>query len=240
MLGNTLLLNFSQNKTVRLVIISDTHGRHNRLYDIPAGDVLIHCGDLSINGKLDSVELFAKWFYQLPHKRKIFIAGNHDFVFEKGGLELEEFLCSLPPGIDYLEDSGVEINGIKFWGSPVQPVFFNWAFNRSPERIAKHWDAIPRNTNVLITHGPAHGILDQARRVGFPGYEHAGCRLLRANIGQIKPILHCFGHIHCAAGVEVKDGTFFANASSCDENYSIANKPIVVDIVEKRAYQVVY
>jgi hypothetical protein len=61
------------------------------------------------------------------------------------------------PTVIYLNDSGVEIDGLKFWGSPVQPYFHNWAFNRIGDDICKHWELIPLDTDILITHGPVKG-----------------------------------------------------------------------------------
>lgn len=216
---------------MRLVILSDTHARH-MLVDVPDGDVLIFCGDASVGDRQDHsfqpLASFFQWFFALPHKRKIFIAGNHDSFFERGiEAEVNDFLRSLPPGVDYLEDSGVEINGLKFYGSPVQPVFYDWAFNRNPERIAHHWAKIPENTDVLITHGPPHGYLDKARKIKTGGFENAGCPILRDRVHAIKPKLHCFGHIHSGYGCQSTQYTTFINASQCNEQYLIKNSPFV-------------
>ena len=143
---------------MKIVCISDTHDKHNQL-ELPDGDMLIHAGDVSSQGKQIQVEAFLKWFSAQPHKHKIFIAGNHDFFFERMP---EDYIQSLiPENVIYLNDSGVTIEGLKIWGSPVQPWFYDWAFNRKRGKdIRKHWDLIPTNTDILITHGPPFGILD--------------------------------------------------------------------------------
>lgn len=113
---------------MQIIAISDTHGKHRHL-SVPEGDVLIHAGDISGSGRKDQVVDFMEWFTEQNHPHKIFIAGNHDFFFERAGLE--EICSIIPKSIIYLNDSGIEINGIKFWGSPITPWFNSWAFNRN-------------------------------------------------------------------------------------------------------------
>ena len=142
-----------------LTCISDTHGLHRRIRNIPLADVLIHAGDVSKFGEEHQVLDFINWFSNQPHPHKIFIAGNHDFFFERETTSyIQKFI---PENVIYLNDSACEINGVNFWGSPITPEFMNWAFNRKRgNEIAKHWKLIPKNTDVLITHGPPFGKLD--------------------------------------------------------------------------------
>jgi Icc-related predicted phosphoesterase len=220
----------------RIVAISDTHGKHLGL-QVPDGDVLIHCGDFCNHGTYKDAVKFIGWFQTIPHKHKIFIAGNHDLVFEQGSYNdittLTEVMLSA--NTHYLNDSGVNLHGINFWGSPVQPRFFNWAFNRDrgPD-IKKHWDKIPSNTDVLITHGPPYGILDEAPRV--TGFDHVGCKDLLQSTLDIAPKLHLFGHIHFSGGKSfIAPKTTYINASLADENYAITQKPFVIDIENGQA-----
>lgn len=144
---------------MRIIAIADTHGRHSDLI-IPPGDVLIHAGDMSMKGTEQEMINFIQWFSQQDFKHKIFIAGNHDFYFEK--TPVEEINKLIPPAVIYLNDAAVEIDGTRFWGSPITPWFFNWAFNRHRgEDIRKHWDLVPNDTDILITHGPVYTILDK-------------------------------------------------------------------------------
>jgi predicted phosphodiesterase len=208
---------------VKIVAISDTHGFHDRVA-VPDGDVLIHCGDSTIYGNYAEVATFLTWFSSQPHRHKLFIAGNHDWLFAKS---IGVALSRIPPNVTYLQDNAATIDGVKFWGSPWQPEFCGWAFNLPRGRaLADKWATIPDDVDVLITHGPPAGILDTIRPAGLP----LGCGDLRervANMPRLK--LHAFGHIHGGYGVrQIAAG--FVNASVCDEAYNPVNAPVVVDL----------
>lgn len=209
---------------MQIVAISDTHGKHRDLQPLPEGDVLIHAGDVTRGGTKEQVIDFLGWFAVQNHLHKIFSGGNHDFFFEQA--DLDEISCIIPEGIIYLNDSSVEINGIKFWGSPITPRFNNWAFNRSRgNEIMKHWDLIPDDTDVLIKHGPAFGILDET----VYG-KRTGCEELLLRVYHVKPKFHLFGHIHEDYGSFTKGETTFINASVLDDWYELKNKPGVLDL----------
>jgi len=192
---------------MKLVIISDTHGLHGQIR-LPPGDVLIHCGDF-LHGELagQGVELtnFNAWLKKQKFRHKIVVAGNHDKVLGIPA-HAETWRPKLTNCI-YLQDSGTEISGIKFWGSPYSPDFFpdHWVFNqpRGSESTRARWRAIPDDTHVLITHGPPHGILDTCRDMNPPyGPVHVGCEDLRARVDQLKNLhVHAFGHIHESHGM---------------------------------------
>jgi len=213
----------------RIVCLSDTHNANSQI-DVPGGDILIHSGDATITGTVEEIKLFNNWFSSLPHKYKIFVAGNHDWLFEKNN-ELARIL--LRSNIIYLQDSSIEIDGLMIYGSPWQPRFFDWAFNlmRGGE-IAEKWKLIPNDIDILITHGPPNGILDAVPRSW--GIDYTGCEELRKRVEEIawfgKLKLHVFGHIHCGYGTAEEFGGKFVNASNCDEAYNPWNAPIVVDI----------
>jgi hypothetical protein len=130
-------------------------------------------------------------------------------------------------GITYLQDSGIEIDGLKFWGSPWQPWFCDWAFNlpRMGPDLREVWNKIPLGTDVLITHGPPHGVLDQVH-----GGDHLGCEELKNRLVSVKPQVHIFGHIHDSYGVAQSKTTTYVNPSSCDEQYRMRNQPIVLEL----------
>ncbi|MBC7920885.1 MAG: metallophosphatase domain-containing protein [Ferruginibacter sp.] len=206
---------------MKIICISDTHGQHGSTR-LPEGDLLIHAGDISSRGKPDEVAAFLRWFAGLPHRYKVFVGGNHDFFLEK---EPTLFRAMIPRNCFYLEDSAVEIEGLTLWGSPVTPFFYNWAFNRRRGTdIRKHWDRIPAHTDILITHGPPYGVLDQTARG-----EAAGCADLLQKIADVQPRLHVFGHIHEACGKAERDGTIFVNACYLDLRYQPAHAPVVVE-----------
>lgn len=207
---------------MRIIIIADTHGRHREV-SLPAGDMIIHAGDISMKGEEPEVLDFLDWFASLDFTYKIFIAGNHDFYFEKR--TMEEIETILPAGIIYLQDTGITIDGIKIWGSPVTRWYFNWAFNRRAEVIGRHWDMIPRDTDILITQGPPFRILD----TNIKG-QHTGCKELLLAVQEIQPQLHVFGHIHESYGIVEKKHGQLINASILDQGYKINNAPVCVDI----------
>ena len=205
----------------KLTFISDTHNKHGALSLKPT-DFLIHTGDLTSKGTLPEVAAFLYWFNQQPAKHKVFIAGNHDFGFEHG-FEIDQEFKDM--GVIYLQDSEVTIDGVKFYGSPWQPEFYDWAFNLPRgEKLAEKWSKIPGNTDVLITHGPVYGLLDYAPHGG-----HVGCEELYKRVFDVKPKIHVCGHIHGAYGQKSIDGVEFLNASVLDERYEHAHKPIVVE-----------
>ena len=215
---------------MKITCISDTHNQHLHIPPdwLEGGDVLVHAGDVSGRGSLREVEEFLAWFNELPYTHKIMIAGNHDFWFEKmSTFAVNEMLQEKYPNIIYLNDSGVEIDGVKFWGSPVQPWFYDWAFNRMGTDICLHWDMIPLDTDVLITHGPMKGFLDMTVRGVSTGCPY----LLEKSAEMTNLKLFVCGHIHEAYGkFEFPDGGVFVNASTLNFNYQVQNKPIVVEI----------
>jgi len=208
---------------LKIVIIADTHNKHHEL-TLPPGDILIHAGDVSMNGEVSEILNFLNWFSVQDFSNKIFIAGNHDFFFER---EIEDTIQKIiPPGIIYLNDSGTTIKGIKIWGSPITPWFFNWAFNRlRGDQISRHWELIPKNTDIIVTHGPVFRKLD----VNKEG-QHAGCKDLFLKLQQINPRFHICGHIHESYGMIKEFETTFINASVVNSNYELMNHPIIIDL----------
>lgn len=194
---------------------------------IPDGDLLIHAGDCTNRGAADETAGFLAWFAGLPHPHKVLVAGNHDFLFEREAARAE---AMIPPGVTYLRDSGVTVGGLAIWGSPWQPWFYDWAFNlERGEELAKKWRLIPADTDVLVTHGPPHGTLDQTVR--HPP-ERVGCEALAGRLTELPRVrLHAFGHIHEAYGRERQGGRDSVNASICDVRYRPVNPPVVVEVL---------
>lgn len=222
---------------MRITVISDTHTKHGLipLTDLPGGDLLIHAGDIMNSGynKNDILD-FCTWFHSLEqYDKKIFIAGNHDRMFENHPEGVEELL-NIYFDIDYLQDEGYDLYDLdtdtstKIYGSPWQPEFYSWAFNlpKNGIELAGKWEAIPNNTDILITHGPAFGTLDTV--AGRP-WDNLGCELLAERIEVIKPKIHVCGHIHSGYGYEFKNGTHFFNAAVLDEQYEYTQKPMTFD-----------
>ena len=227
---------------MRITVLSDTHTRHGLIpmEDLPGGDLILHAGDIMNSGynKNDILD-FCTWFGSLnQYENKVFIAGNHDRMFENHPEEVQEMLNKFL-NIDYLQDEDFVIYGdgpegnspndnIRIYGSPWQPEFYSWAFNlkRNGIEISGKWEAIPDNTDILITHGPAFGSLDTVE--GRP-WDSLGCELLAERIERLKPKIHVCGHIHSGYGYDFKDGTHFFNASILDESYEYTQKPMTFD-----------
>lgn len=202
---------------MKIVCISDTHNFHNQL-TIPDGDMLIHAGDATVYGKISEVAAFAEWFNGLPHKHKIFVAGNHDWLYEKDPYLAKTFVPNLL-------DNLIEIEGLKIYGSSWNPWFYDWAFNlHRGEPLAEKWALIPDEVDILVTHSPPYGIGDAVNGVG------QGCEELRKVVDRIRPKVNVFGHIHEGYGTVELNGTFFVNASICDGAYQPVNEPIVIEI----------
>lgn len=224
---------------MKILSISDTHGLHKLVpknWLIPA-DTIVHAGDISNRGYIEEAKQFLDWFESLDYKNKIFIAGNHDWGFETHPDKIKELLENYP-SVTYLQDTGVEIDGIKFWGSPQTPYFHNWAFNcarndwdaksYNKPLISHYRDMAPMDINVLITHGPPYGIGDF---VPYGKGEHVGCKDLLDKIHNMPDLkLHISGHIHCGYGERFRDGKNFINAATCDEQYQVTQTPILYEI----------
>jgi Icc-related predicted phosphoesterase len=212
---------------MRVVCISDTHNHVIR--DMPEGDLLIHAGDLTGLGTIPEIKAQLDWLSTLSdlYQDIVFVAGNHDFLFEKQP-QMARMLVSEYPALTYLEDEYKIIQGKKVWGSPVTPRFYNWAFNRD-ENIENHWSYIPEDTDILITHGPPKYTLDLA------GDNNAGCIKLTAVVNQVSPPLHVFGHIHFSYGVKSypngrRGQRYAVNAAVTDHRNRLTRRPIEIEI----------
>jgi len=219
----------------RITFISDTHSKHNLIhYDLPGGDLLIHAGDFMNSGwnEMEAI-LFFKWFNAIiTYDKKVFIAGNHDRWMQNKPEEVVDILAGYDR-MEYLQDEGMSVYdidedlSIKIYGSPWQPEFYNWAFNlpRNGEEMKARWNAIPEDTDILITHGPPYGYLD------IPGGQNirVGCEMLRERVDEIKPKIHVFGHIHGSSGYYFNGHTHFINASVLNEQYMYTNIPLSIE-----------
>lgn len=219
----------------KITFISDTHNKHKQITSfLTGGDILIHAGDISSMGYKHEIHEFCKWFNSISnYTHKIFIAGNHDWGFQNNTKKVKEILDAYP-SITYLQDEWATIidedlqDSIKIYGSPWQPRFHNWAFNADPgSDIQQHWNKIPNDVDILITHGPAFGYLDTV--VGRS--ERLGCVDLLNKINQVKPKIHVCGHIHSGYGYRVNsdESTHFINAAVLNEQYVFTQKPLPVE-----------
>ena len=183
---------------MKILHLSDTHGLHHQIKDLPEADVIIHSGDISHNGDENEVLDFLNWYIELPYRHKIFVTGNHDLcLWDAEGIE------DLPDNLYFLQDRGVEIDGVKFFGL---------GYDHSEQLI-------PNDTDIVVTHEPPVMILD--RSVGT----HWGNAPLRNRIFDVKPRYHLFGHAHESYGTIKQDGIVFSNASLLDDLNRMVRKP---------------
>ncbi len=195
-----------------LVHLSDTHSKHHLLPNLPPADIIVHTGDVSFAGAENEVMNFIEWFSALPYKYKIFIAGNHDDCLFGANIE------GLPENCFYLCNSGVTIEGIRFYGVPM--FMEDTMTGVYDDNIQK----IPLKSDILISHQPPYHILDSSRDINY-----GDLSLLQAVL-KIQPKYHLFGHIHDAYGIEKTDNTTFVNAAILSENYELVNNPVLLEI----------
>lgn len=205
---------------MRLVLLSDIHSQYDNV-KVPNGDVLIHAGDIAGRSSERDLIVLNQWLGSLPHKYKIVSPGNHDTICEKN----PSLSKSIITNANLLIHEEIEIEGKRFFCSPYTPAFFNWHFMYDRANGQNVWSQIPEGIDVLVTHGPPHGILDLTTQGVY-----AGCFDLRARVERIKPKVHVFGHIHEGYGTFRTPDTTFINASTCDVSYRPINSPIIFDI----------
>lgn len=197
---------------MRILHLSDTHGCHHLLRDLPEADVVVHSGDLCMVGTEQEALDFLNWFCDLPYRHKIFICGNHDdclYGANIGGLD---------DNVHYLCNSGIEIEGLKFYGVPM------FMGDCVTDRQNLNYNKIPIDTDILITHTPVYGILDFDDSINY------GSEVLLQAVTNVNPRIHLFGHIHKQHGITTIGTTIFSNGAIMNEDYSILNHPNVIEL----------
>lgn len=197
---------------MKILHLSDTHGCHRRLTDLPEADIVIHSGDFTMNGSEQEAIDFLNWFCDLDYRHKIFICGNHDNCLYEANID------GLDTNVHYLCNSGIELNGIYFYGVPM------FMEDCITERQSYSYAQIPIDTDVLITHSPAYSILDYDDNI------HYGSEELLARMSAVNPRLHLFGHIHSQNGMVTLDSTTFSNGAIMNADYTNLNGPNFIEI----------
>ncbi len=197
---------------MKILHLSDTHGCHHRLGTLPEADVVVHSGDFTMTGSEKEALDFLNWLCDLPHAHKIFICGNHDDCLYGAGID------GLDANVHYLCHSAVEIDGVKFYGLPM------FISDCVSDRQQIFTDQIPSDTDVLITHSPAYGILDFDDDINY------GDEQLLSKVLDIKPRLHLFGHIHAHHGIITLRGTTFSNGAIMNSDYTHLHTPNLLTI----------
>jgi len=212
----------------KLVCLSDTHLKQYYV-DLPDGDILIHAGDFTFRGTIPERIVTIDWLNYVANRYKhvICVMGNHDINMSLSWFNDQK----KKENIHLLQDTGIELEGIYFYGSPYTVRFGDWGFGEPDEKLVKRFEHIPKKTQVLITHGPAKTILD-VNRDG----ESCGSKALYNKIKRLPNLkYHIFGHIHEDGGKqEVIENVKFCNVSILDEYYQIKNFPIVLEVSDNK------
>lgn len=197
---------------MNILHLSDTHSRHRAMANLPEADVVVHSGDFCMVGTEAEAIDFLNWFCDLPYAHKIFICGNHDDCLYGANID------GLDSNVHYLCNSGVEIDGVKFYGVPM---FTNDGIT---DRQSRNIANIPADTDVLVTHSPAYGILDFDDNINY------GDRQLLTKVMDVTLRLHLFGHIHAQHGITTKHGITFSNGAIMNANYNSFNIPNTLNL----------
>ncbi|KIM46941.1 hypothetical protein M413DRAFT_39469, partial [Hebeloma cylindrosporum] len=183
---------------IRLVCISDTHTRILPSSDIPAGDILVHAGDLTNSGSVEELRKTLDWLRSLPHPHKLFIGGNHDV-----GLANDDVRASLDVsggGLTYLNNEAIDVSvrgrRMRIHGSAWTPRHGNFAFQypRAGPVAQEIWAGLEEGLDVLVTHGPPRAHVDGPTRYG--------CDALLDAVWRVKPRIMVCGHVHAGRGME--------------------------------------
>lgn len=209
-----------------VVLMADTHELHREV-DVPFGDLLIHAGDFSMLSRSErSIRDFNEWLGELPHPHKVVVPGNHEFFLEQDPAK-RSFLSNAT----VLINEGMEVEGLKVWGSPVLSSR-GGAFGLSdPQDRKRHWKRMG-NVDILITHGPPAGILDMADQDS----ESLGDPQLLEAVQRMPPLLHVYGHVHGGYGQQVIGETHFINCALLGVDGELAFRPVRVRIPRRRLH----
>jgi len=224
---------------VKIVHLSDTHGWHEHkvnawleeIAEQEQPDVIVHSGDFMKHAmKYQDFKAFVEWYQKLPFKHKILVPGNHDMWTEF--LENNAYLKGqlVPKDLHLLICESVVIDGVKFYGSPYTPWYYDWGFQLYRHEQEVHWKDIPDDTDVLITHGPAKGVLDYINVIDGVPKEALGCEYLTQRIGELDIKAHLFGHIHAAYGRSEQQGYTALNSAIVGEDYKVKNRPQIIEV----------
>lgn len=240
---------------IKIASTSDIHG--NLDFKVPVVDILTISGDICpVHGSHNPTQQlhwvnnkFIPWCYELINSKNVnyivFIAGNHDFVFQvmaKG--KNEAFNVQWPAGVHYLYQQHTEIEGVKFYGTPWTPTFGNWAFMQSEDVLNNYFESIPNDLDILLSHGPAHGLNDtimQRPEWSYGSDPHVGSKSLREHIKRAMPKKLLVGHIHSGSHAPEK---FYpdpmsekfvesVNVSLVDETYTATYVPYQFTVIKE-------
>ena len=92
------------------------------------------------------------------------------------------------------------------------------------DRQCRNYAKIPDDTDVLITHSPAYGILDIDDGINY------GSEEILTKLSDLHLKAHLFGHIHAQHGVMTQKGVTFSNGAIMTADYTKLNDLNVIEI----------
>lgn len=197
---------------MKILHLSDTHGCHHRLRGLPEADIVVHSGDFCMVGSEQEALDFLNWFCDLPYRHKIFIGGNHDDCLYGANID------GLDHNVHYLCNSGIEIEGFKFYGVPM------FMDDCVTDRQSCNYARIPEDTDILITHSPAYGILDFDDNINYGSVE------ILERLAMLNLKAHLFGHIHAQHGILEQSDIIYSNGAIMNSDYTQLNVPNLIEI----------
>ena len=209
---------------VKIACIADTHHKFEKI-EVPKCDILLHAGDCLYDGTYTEWVAFLVWFSTQPAKHKILIPGNHDFYIQNNPKKARAAAALMD--IIILIDEEITVEGLRIYGTPWCPKLKYWAYYADDKKLAAKAKAIPLGVDIVLTHSPAYGVLDQV------GLRKTGWTQLTKRLKVVKPQLHVCGHIHEGYGERLKNGIIHINASSCNVRYKPINAPVEIELAPR-------
>jgi Icc-related predicted phosphoesterase len=199
------------------VVVSDSHGKHNQLV-IPECDVLIHCGDFTTRSTITEMKDFGDWIQVQPALHKLVVAGNHDWICFSEQIGLAKEILGYKTIL--MSSTLVEVDNLTIYGTFDEDHLYQ---------------NIPYGADILVTHYPPRGILDEVppntkfNKTETPRY--LGNEYLYHEVQRAMPKYHFFGHIHEQGGrTHIANSTTYRNCALLDENYDLVRQPFVIDL----------
>lgn len=222
---------------MRICAFSDMHGQYD--FKVEPCDIVLICGDivpLKIQKYTDDTEVWIKTFFipwcnNLPCEKVVFIAGNHDFYFERHPDRVKRLLEGQDK-IVYLDCESYEYKGKTIYGTPWCKPFYNWAFMEETTKSDERYKDV-QHMDILMTHDAPYGVSDilLQKDCWWADGTHIGNLALRNLIERVEPSLNLHGHLHSTnREAEYLGKTKIHNVSLLNENYEMIYTPIYIEI----------
>lgn len=230
-----------EKEKVRILVMSDTHERHQLLGELPKCDLLIHAGDILLRSRLYSrdhslrkYKSFAKWFEKQQATHKIILGGNHDMHLEEFSQSELEDIFPRSKNIFYLHNELITLNGLNIFACP-------FSHGRSQNRAfqsANVYDSASDSMKALAATGNGEKSASSSKKGIDILITHS-----ETELHEILPpsMLYIYGHIHESYGLSThrcfsKDGCAQSEvdmvaAPILDADFQPTQLPIVVDCI---------